>query len=93
MDVPSLQKKLDRLTDLYVEGSIEKDEYDRRAEPIRDTIKVARLTPQAVDTAEIRSALDTYTILSKTAQKAFWGLLVRRIVPAGEGYEIALILP
>ena len=90
VDAPALQKKLDRLTDLYVEGSIEKEDYDRRAEPLRDQLKAARLTPQAVDTAEIRSALDTYTILSKAAQKAFWGLLVRRITPTETGFDVAL---
>lgn len=90
VNVPALQKKLDRLTDLYVEGSIEKEDYDRRAEPLRDQLKAARLTPQAVDTAEIRSALDTYTILSKAAQKAFWGLLVRRITPTETGFDVEL---
>ena len=90
VDVDALQRKLDRLTDLYIDEGIEKDEFDRRAAPIRDAIRAARLTPQAVDTAEIRSALDTYEGLSKAAQRAFWRFLVRRIVPAGEGYEIGL---
>lgn len=92
VDVDALQRKLDRLTDLYLDEGIEKDEFDRRAAPIRDAIKSARLTPQAVDTAEIRSALDTYEGLSKTAQRAFWSFLVRRIVPSGEGYSIDLFL-
>lgn len=93
VDVDALQRKLDRLTDLYLDEGIEKDEFDRRAAPIRDAIKSASLTPQAVDAAEIRSALDTYEGLSKTAQRAFWGFLVRRIIPTGEGFEIALVLP
>lgn len=93
VDVDALQRKLDRLTDLYLDEAIEKDDFDRRAAPIRDAIRAARLTPQAVDTAEIRTALETYAGLSKTAQRAFWGFLVRRIIPSGEGYEIALVLP
>lgn len=93
VDVDALQRKLDRLTDLYLDEGIEKDEFDRRAAPIRDAIKNARLTAQPVSTGEIRSALDTYAGLSKAAQKAFWGFLVRRIVPAGEGFDIALFLP
>lgn len=93
VDIEALQRKLDRLTDLYLDEGIEKDEFDRRAAPIREAMRAARLTPQAVDTAEIRSALDTYECLSKAAQRAFWSFLVRRIVPTGEGFEIGLFLP
>lgn len=90
VDVAALQKKLDRLTDLYVEGSISKEDFDRRVEPLRDQLKAVRLTPQAVDTAKIRSALDTYTHLSKSAHKAFWSALIKRITPAGDGFSVEL---
>lgn len=92
VNVESLQKKLDRLTDLYVEGSIDKADFDLRAAPLRDAIKTARLTPHEADTDEIRAALDVYTSLSKAAQKAFWSALIKRITPKDDGYDLDLVL-
>lgn len=92
VNVAAIQKKLDRLTDLYVEGAIEKEEFDRRAEPLRDAVKTARLTPHEADTAEIRAALDVYATLSKAAQKAFWSALVKRITPTEDGFKIDLVI-
>lgn len=93
VDVAALRRKLDRITDLYVEERIDKGEYERRAEPIRDAIKTATVTPQTVNVDEIRSAMETYTSMSKAARKAFWSALVRQITPDGDSYNIALILP
>lgn len=93
VDTAALQKKLDRLTDLYLDEKIDKGEFDRRAEPLRDAIKAARVAPQTVSTDEIRSALDVYATLSKAAQKAFWSALVQRITPNGEGFSVEIILP
>ena len=92
VNVESLQKKLDRLTDLYIEGSIDKADFDRRAAPLRDAIKTARLRPHEADTDEIRAALDVYTGLSKPAQKAFWSALIKRITPKDDGYDLDLVL-
>lgn len=91
-DVGQLQKKLDKLTDLYLEDKLSKEDFDKRADPLRDAIKSARLTPHEANTEEIVSALDVYPTLSKAAQKAFWSLLVRRIVPDGDGFSVDLVL-
>ena len=92
-DVAALQKKLDRLTDLYIDESITREDFDRRAAPLRDAIKDAGLKPQAIDQEEVRSVLETYHSLSKTAQKAFWSYLIQRITPTGDGYEVDFVLP
>lgn len=93
VDAAALQRKLDRLTDLYVDEKISKDDYDRRSAPIRDALKAASLPHHTVDTAIVRSSLDTYAGLSKSARKAFWSALVSRIVPSGDGFSVDLILP
>lgn len=90
VDVSTLQRKLSRLTDLYVEGSIDKEEYDRRAEPIRDAIKTAKSAPSQTDTEQIMTFLDAYLALQKTSKKSFWSYLVKSITPTENGYKIVL---
>lgn len=89
----SIQKKLDKLTDLYLNDEIEKEDFDRRAAPLRDQLKAARIEAKAVNEEEISSVLDVYSTLSKAAQKAFWSALIKSIVPTKTGFEIALVLP
>ena len=93
VDVSSLQRKLDRLTDLYIDEGISKEDYDRRAVPLRDALKAASLTPQTIDHEEVRSILGTYGALSKAAQKAFWSVLVQRITPTEHGFNVDFNLP
>lgn len=92
VDVGQLQKKLDKLTDLYLEDKISKEDFDKRADPLRDAIKSARLVPHEADEARIMDALDVYPTLSKTSQKAFWSLIVKRIVPTEDGFDVDLVL-
>ena len=89
-DVNSIQKKLDRLTDLYLDEKIDKDDFDRRAAPLRDALREARLTPHKADTAQIVSALDVYPTLSKAAQKAFWSALIKSVTPTDGGFSFEL---
>lgn len=91
VDVASLQKKLDKLTDLYLSDMIEKDELEKRAEPLRDAIKTAKTAPKAIERAEIVSALDVYPSLTKAAQKAFWSALIKRITPTEEGFSVEIV--
>ena len=93
VDTAALQRKLDRLTDLYVDGKIDKETFDKKAAPITDALKNARSAPQVADTEKICSALGVYSALTKAARKALWSLLVRRITPREDGYSIDLILP
>ena len=92
VDVSALQRKLDKLTDLYLSDMIEREEYDRRAEPLRDAIKTAKATPKEADTASVISAMASYDGLSKAARKAFWSALVKRIAPTETGDNFDLIL-
>ena len=89
VDVPALKKKLDRLTDLYVEGMISREDFDSRSSPLRDEIRVAESTHEP-NVDEIIDALDAYSTLSKKAQKAFWSFLIKSIVPTENGFNITL---
>lgn len=89
-DVNAIQKKLDRLTDLYLDEKLDKADFDRRADPLRDAIKSARLTPHKADPAQIVSALNVYPTLSKAAQKAFWSALIKSVTPTDDGFSFEL---
>ena len=93
VNVANIQKKLDKLTDLYLDDAISKEDYDSRSAPLRDAIKSAKSAPKPVNTQEIVAALDVYPSLSKHAQKAFWSALLRTVTPTDDGYIIDLILP
>ena len=88
VDIPSLQRKIDKLTDLYIDDIISKEEYEKRSSPIRDAIKMAQTEDKPIDTSEIVSALDVYPSLSKVAQKAFWSVLVRSVTPQDDGFNV-----
>lgn len=90
VNVTGIQKKLDKLTDLYLEDKISKEDFDARSEPFRDALKSAQTAPRSVDREQIVSALDVYPGLTKAAKKAFWSALVRSVVPTGNGFDITL---
>lgn len=92
VDASALQRKLTRLTDLYIEGGIEKDEFDRRAEPLRDAINAAKTAPKPTDTAKVMSALDAYTDLQKSSKKAFWSVLLKSVTPKdASNFDVVLL--
>ena len=88
VDVGALQKKLDKLTDLYLDDRIDKETFDKKAEPLRDSIKEARSAPKPVGKEEIISAVDVYPTFSRAAKKAFWSTLIKSITPTGDGFTI-----
>lgn len=90
VDTASIKRKLDRLTDLYVEGAMEKEEYEKRAAPLRDQLKEAQLQPRPLDTAEIVSTRDLYPRLSRAGKKAFWSHLLKSITPTEDGFSFEL---
>lgn len=93
VDTASIKRKLDRLTDLYVNEAIEKADYEKRAAPLRDQLKEAQLQPRPVDTAEILSTRDLYPRLSRGGRKAFWSHLLKSITPTEDGFSFEFSLP
>ena len=92
VNVQALQRKLDKLTDLYLEDGISKEDFDNRAAPLRDAIKTAKSEPKPIEDAQIVQAVDVYPTLSKKAQKAFWSALIKSIVPTGEhSFDVFLL--
>ena len=93
VDVAGLQKKLDRLTDLYADGLIDREEFDRRAEPVRDLLKTAKAEPQEVDPSVVLSVMDAYESLQRVNKKAFWSNIFKSVTPTEDGFSLTLSLP
>lgn len=92
VDVPALKRKLDRLTDLYVDEKITKEDYDRRSAPLRESIEAAQIVQKPVDESVMLSALEIYPVLSTESKKALWSGVVKRITPKGDGsFDIILL--
>ena len=89
IDTKAIQKKLDRIADLYIEGSISKEDYDSRSAPLRDQLKTQ--TTHEVDPTSVMTALETYNSLSRPAKRGFWRYLLKTITPTPEGFTIALL--
>lgn len=91
VDVAALKRKLDRLTDLYMEEAIDKASFDKRAAPLRDAIRDAQAAPKPVETDKLLAAVDVYPALSRAAKKAFWSDLIRRIIPTDDGFSFDFV--
>lgn len=92
VDTASIKRKLDKLTDLYINDQIDKDDYDARSAPLRDALRSARSDPKPIEMEQIVDAVDVYPTLSKTSQKAFWSALIQNIVPEDDdSFDILLL--
>lgn len=91
-DVAGLQRKLDRLTDLYADGIIDREEFDRRSEPVRDELRTAKAEPQEIDASQILSVMEAYDTLSRQGKKIFWSNIFKSVTPTEDGFSLALCL-
>lgn len=90
VDVAALQRKLDRLTDLYTDGLIGRDEYNERSSPVRDALRTAQTETKEKNPWEVMTVLDAYDSLSRFAKKAFWSQVLQSVTPSEDGFILAL---
>lgn len=94
--IERLRAKLKRLTDLYIEGAISKDEYDRRRASYN--AEIDRLEPQRTnDISEVEALLNLpwetlYNELdSADAKGAFWRAMIKTVYFDGTDLTIDFI--
>lgn len=94
--IERIRGKLNRLTELYIDGAISKDEYDRRRTDYNDQID--RLEPKRiVDMSEIETLLNQpweslYNDLdSAEAKGAFWRTIIKAVYFNGTDLRIDFI--
>lgn len=90
VDVAALRKKMDKLTDLYMNDLISREKYADEYKSIQTAIEEAERERKPIDTAEIKDALGAYQTLSDYGKRIFWQTLIKSITPTETGFDFAL---
>lgn len=90
VDVAQLRKRMDKLTDLYMNDLISRDKYADEYKSIQTAIEEAEREQKPVDRAEIKDALSGYNLLSANGKRIFWQTLLKSITPTEDGFDFAL---
>ena len=90
VDTAQLRKKMDKLTDLYMNDLISREKYADEYKSIQTAIEEAEREQKPVDRAEIKDALSGYKLLSDNGKRIFWQTLLKSITPTEEGFDFAL---
>ena len=90
VDVAQLRKRMDKLTDLYMNDLISREKYADEYKSIQTAIEEAERERKPIDRAEIKDALGAYKLLSDNGKRIFWQTLIKSITPTEEGFDFAL---
>jgi len=90
VDVGKLQKKLDKLADLYLSDLITKEKYEKEYKATQTAIVEAEREKAPIDPESIKPVLDAYKSLSDEGKRIFWSRVVRTIKPTEKGFDIEL---
>lgn len=91
--IKSLRAKLKRLTEMYIDGAIDRDSYDARKASVSAELADLRCD-RTTDIKEVETALNEpwetlYTDLDEQGRSAFWRSMVDHIVWNGSDISIA----
>lgn len=90
VDVAQLRKKMDKLTDLYMNDLISREKYADEYKSLQTAIEEAEREQKPIDRAEIKDALGAYKLLSDNGKRIFWQTLIKSITPTETGFDFAL---
>lgn len=80
----ALEAKIERLTDLYIDGQIEKEDYLRRKDVLVSDLASLTMPVEAPRSQILRfdahKAINTYPKLDKEEKRKFWRSIIDRIV-------------
>lgn len=82
--------KIERLTELYIDGAITKEEYQRRRNALSTPPETKRPTPKIKEIAlsgiDIR---ESYQSLTRQEKRAIWKFIIERIDVDGDRLTVA----
>lgn len=78
-DIPALNKRLEKIKDLYMDDLISKEMYKAEYKSINAQIALASQARRVVDESELASAMTLYEGFTREEKKAFWSRIVRRV--------------
>ena len=85
VDTAAIQKKLDRLKELYIEGDITKEKYRQQRDELAAKLTVEkpkRKPPKILTSGNLQAE---YSVLSREQKKAFWRTIIDRIEVNNDG--------
>ena len=91
VDRAAIQRKLDRLKDLYLDGDIDKDKYKEERDKLTPLLDVEHSRPRKPTVVIGDDFAKTYAALSRTQKQHFWREIIDRIV-IDEKREVSISL-
>lgn len=90
VDTAQLRKRMDKLTDLYMNDLISREKYAEDYKAIQTALEDAEREQKPIDKREIKDALSGYKLLTANGKRIFWQTLLKSITPTEEGFYFAL---
>lgn len=92
MDSVTIEKKMQRLKELYIEGFIEKKEYISDQNKLKEQLRncmVKEITSHKpiINFAEIKNSIELYSTMSKDEKFTFWHTIIEKITVIGQGFD------
>ena len=96
-EISTVRKKIDRLTDAYIDGLIGKDDYRRRKKALEAALEISP-QPRGRSVEELKNALhsgwrEIYDTLDDSRKQAFWRRNVQEIQVFSDGKITFNLLP
>ena len=85
IDTDKIKKRMDKLKDLYLDDLISRDVYEAEYRGLQKQLETPVIAPKIVSVESVESMLQKYYELSRSAQKAIWGRMLRRIECDADG--------
>lgn len=80
IDRAAIQRKLDRLKDLYVDGDIDKEKYKEERDKLTPLLEVKESRPRKPTVVVGDNFAETYGKLSRAQKQEFWRNIIDKIV-------------
>ena len=91
IDRSAIQRKLDRLKDLYLDGDIDKDKYKEERDKLTPLLDVEPSRPRKPTVVIGDDFAETYATLSRQQKQHFWSEIIYKIV-IDEKREVSISL-
>lgn len=89
-DTAPIKRRLDKLTDLYLNDLIDKAKYEREYTAAKRELEDAEQTQKPIDEAQTVTALEAYDTLSRAAKKTFWLRVLKRATVTKNGIDYTI---
>lgn len=81
-------KKIERLTELYIDGHISKEEYQKRREALAIPQQTTTSSKNKIIALSGLNFRESYQSFTRQQKRAFWKSVVDRIVTDGENFNV-----